>query len=190
MAKRIERAQRELDRVDERIEGLSVRAAVSGILHLPAGTDLPGRWLAQGESLGAVLDGTPTRVRVAVPDDEGVRLAELSAVSVSLSEEAGRMHPARVEGGIPDAKRRLPSPALGRPAGGEFDVDASDEQGVTTLRPVVWVDLILPDVPQTLSGGRVQARFDHGERSLARQLMRSLRQLLLGRFDTDGARLP
>lgn len=190
MAKRVERVQHELARMDERIDGLLVRARQDGILHLPAGPDLPGRFLPQGESIGVVLDGSPTRVRVAVPDNEGIRLNTLSGVSVRLSEDAALAYAAHVDGGLPESKRRLPSPALGRPAGGNFDVDPTDEQGTASLQPVVWVDLVLPDVPQTLSGGRVSARFEHGERSVAAQLVRSARQLFLGHFDTDGAALP
>jgi len=190
LAKRIEAVQQELARADERIEGLSVRARQSGLLHLPAGVDLPGRFLPQGESIGVVLDGRPTRVRVAVPDEEGVRLGELSGVSVRLAEDGGHAHLARVDGGLPESQRRLPSAALGRPAGGVFDVDPADPAGLASVQPVVWVDLVLPELPQTLSGGRVTARFDHGERSIAAQVVRSARQLFLGRFDPDGAVLP
>ncbi len=187
-AQRIGRVQRELDRLEEQIDGLSVRAATAGRLVLPTQDDLPGRFVPRGEQIGIIQDGSATRVRVAVPDEDAVALAGVSGVSVHLSAARGVVYPAQLVGQLPEARRQLPAAALGQPAGGRIAVDPKDEDGLRTMTPVVWVDLVLADVPQTFSGGRVQARFEHGASSLASQLWRRGRQLVLGRFDPEGAK--
>ncbi|MBT0960384.1 HlyD family secretion protein [Denitromonas iodatirespirans] len=185
-AQRVESVQRALRRTEEQIDGLSVRAAIAGRLVLPAQGDLPGRFVPRGKEIGIIRDGSATRVRLAVPDDDAAGLVDLSSVSVRLSESPGVFHPAQLIGQLPEARRQLPAAALGMPAGGPFAVDPKDEEGLRTTTPVVWVDLIVPDVPQAFSGGRVQARFEHGRSSLATLLWRRGWQLLLGRFDPEG----
>lgn len=190
LARRVEQAERELARLEQQIAGLEVRARKDGTLVLPRATDLLGRHLPRGEEIGVVLDGGPTRVRVVVPDGEATRLQSLTGISVTLAEARGKVLAARLDGELPGARRQLPSAALGRPAGGSQDVDPADPQGLTSLAALVWVDLVLADWPQHYAGGRVRARFAHPDRPLAAQLLRDVRQLVLGRFEPEAIAWP
>lgn len=190
LARRVEQAERELARLEQQIAGLEVRARKDGTLVLPRGSDLPGRHLPRGEEIGALLDGGPTRVRVVVPDGEATRLQALAGVTVSLSDARGEVLAARLDGELPGARRQLPSAALGRPAGGGQEVDPADPNGLTTLAALVWVDLVLTDWPQQLAGGRALARFEHPDRPIASQLLRGMRQLVLGRFEPEAIAWP
>ncbi len=185
--KQIESLRAELARAEQQIEHLTLRAARGGRLVLPRQADLPGRFVTQGELLGLVMDRQPARLRVVVPHDEAARLQGVAQIHARLAEAPGTDYRAELIGQIPSAVARLPSAALGAPAGGPFEVDAGDAEGLATLEPVVWVDLQLPDYVGRLGGGRALVRFDHGRRSIAMQLLRRLRQVLLSRFDPTGA---
>lgn len=190
IARRITQAEREFGRLQQQLDGLAVRARKDGILSLPRAADLHGRHLPRGEQIGAILDGSPARVRVVVPDGEATRLHGLRAITVQLAEARGTALAARIDGQLPGARRHLPAPALGRPAGGRQDVDPSDPQGLASLAAVVWVDLVVPEWPQRFSGGRAWVRFEHPDRPLAAQLWRKLRQLVLGRFEPEAISWP
>lgn len=187
IARRIEQAEREHQHLQQQIDGLTVRARKDGTLSLPRAADLPGRHLARGTQVGAILDDGPLRVRIAVPDGDATRVSGVGSISVQLAEARGVALPARIDGHLPGARRQLPSAALGRPAGGRHDIDPSDPDGLTSLAAVVWVDLVVHGASQQFSGGRAWARFEHPERPLAAQLWRKLQQLVLGRFQPEAA---
>ena len=134
-----------------------------------------------------VFDGQPSRIRVALPNAEATMLDDLEGVEVRLADAPGRSLTAQMLGQVPAAGMRLPSAALGNAAGGDVAVDPADEDGQATLQAVVWVDLRLPDDVSSFSGGRAAVRFEHSPASIASQLWRQLRQLLLGHFDPNGA---
>ena len=184
-AQRIAQVERQLAHLDARIAALEVRATRAGTLVLPDAADLPGRHLARGEALGAVLDGAPGRVRVVLPHAAVGRLADVRGISVRLSEAPQLALNARLDGRLPGARMQLPAAALGRPAGGSHAIDPSDPEGLKTLAALVWVDLELPGHPQRYGGGRAWARFEHSNRPLAAQLWVALRQLVLGSFEPE-----
>ena len=184
---RMRASRHEAARIDEQIASLTVRAARGGRLVIPQQADLPGRFLARGEVFGMVFDGQPSRIRVALPNAEATMLDDLEGVEVRLADAPGRSLTAQMLGQVPAAGMRLPSAALGNAAGGDVAVDPADEDGQATLQAVVWVDLRLPDDVSSFSGGRAAVRFEHSPASIASQLWRQLRQLLLGHFDPNGA---
>jgi putative peptide zinc metalloprotease protein len=177
------RAQTELDRIEERVDNLTVRSKTAGRLVLPRSEDLPGRFVPKGTTLGYILTSAPTAVRAVVPNESAPLIrAGSRSVEVFLS---GRRSPtpAHLERDAPAAAQELPSAALGERGGGRHVTDPADKEGTRTLEPVFLFDVALEgEVMQSL-GQRAWVRFDLGAEPLAAQWYRRLRQLLLKHFN-------
>lgn len=176
--------QGELDRERERSKKLVVHSNKDGVFVLHRASDLPGRYVRQGERLGFVLDRSAMTVRVAVPQNRiGLVRESLHGVDVKLAESIKTTIPAALTRGVPAAQYRLPSKVLGRQGGGKIAVDPSDKDGLTTLKSVFLLDVTLRDKPTAWRiGQRAYVKFDHGKQPLAEQWYRLGRQLFIRRF--------
>lgn len=174
----------ELERERERSEKLLIHSSKNGLFILRRASDLPGRYVRQGERLGFVLERSSMTVRVAVPQDRiGLVRESLRGVEVKLAESLKMSIPATLTRGVPAAQQRLPSKVLGREGGGEIAVDPSDKDGLTTLKSVFVLDVTLRDEPSAWRiGQRAYVKFDHGSQPLAEQWYRLGRQLFIRRF--------
>jgi len=182
-AEELARVQAELDRVEERIGHLTVRAKAAGRLILPRGEDLPGAFAQKGAMLGYVLSSSPTVVRVVVPNESAPLLrAGSRRIEVLLP---GRDAPvaARLERDLPAASQTLPSAALGERGGGRHLVDPADKGGTRTLEPVFLFDVVLEGEALQSLGQRAWVRFALDAEPLGVQSYRRLRQLLLKHFN-------
>ena len=183
----IEQAQAEVQRADERIAQLELRAQAAGTLAMPRQADLPGTWVRHGQTVGHVLAPGELRVRAAVPELDGTLVQHrVQSVEVRLADTPAQVLPAQRSGGLPAATRQLPSPALTEPAGGPFAVDPAEKDGLHSLQPVFLVDLVLPANTLARVGGRAWVRFDHGSEPLAAQAWRRASQLFLKHFAAAG----
>jgi len=182
-AEAMQRVEAELDRAEERLAQLEVRAQVAGRLVMPHQQDLPGTYLKQGNMLGYVFNPEQVRVR-AVVDEHDIALVRerTEAVEVMLAERTGQKLDAELTRDTPAATQTLPSPALGDHAGGNRITDPKDKDGVTTLEPVFLVDLTLPPHSTNRVGGRAWVHFEHGAEPLAAQWARRVQQLFLKHF--------
>jgi putative peptide zinc metalloprotease protein len=179
----IDRAQAEVQRADERIALLQVRAQTAGTLAMPGQGDLLGSFLRQGQTLGHVLAPGELRVRAAVAETEASLVQHRTrAAEVRLADAPGEVLAAEPSGGSPAATRQLPSAALAEAAGGPYTIDPTEKDGLHSLQPVVLVDLRLPDHTLARVGGRAWVRFEHGSEPLAAQLYRRVSQLFLRHF--------
>ena len=61
-------AQAELDRLQERVSLLQLRAHSGGRVALPAAADLPGQYVRRGQLLGQVVGSDAGSVRLALPE--------------------------------------------------------------------------------------------------------------------------
>jgi putative peptide zinc metalloprotease protein len=182
----IARVQGEIQRVDERIAQLEVRANTGGILVMPQQQDLPGTYVRKGSTMAHVLENADIGVRAALAEYDAAFLREsMRGVEVRL---AGDFAPMRAElvRDIPAATHDLPSAALGDRGGGPHATDPADTEGVRTQAPVVIVDLKLPEQKLERVGGRAWVRFDHGAQPLALRWYRQARQVLLNQFNPAG----
>jgi putative peptide zinc metalloprotease protein len=169
-----------LAELDREREGLTVRARVDGVLVLPAQADLPHRLVAKGDVLGYVLDERRAGVRAVVDErDAGLLRAGVQAAWVRLDDGHGPALPARIAREVPAATDELPSEVLAAGSGGAFATDPQHGYGRRTLRPVVVVDLTLPDDAIRRIGGRVAVRFELPPRTLAERAALRLRQVFL-----------
>lgn len=186
LARRIEQLERELTFINTKILGLEVRAKASGQLHLPRSNDLVGRFVQRGETLGAILDGSPIVVRTVLPHHLADQLTDIHDITVRLAEKSDISVAGTFTGRMTSARHQLPDIALGQPAGGRIPVDPLDPSGLTTLTPIIWKDILLPNTEQMFAGGRAWVRFEHTPQPIAWQFWHHIRQLFLGRFSEGG----
>ena len=180
-------AQVELERLDERVAALAVRAGADGRLALPTAADLPGQFVRQGSLVGQVLTDVAPTVRVALPEADAGRLRQLQGrVSVRLAGSPGLGRAAVLARDSGGAVPQLPSAALSQRHGGEVATDPKDPQDLRPVQPVVVLDvqLLVPaDAGDARLGERAWVRFDAGYAPLLLQWGRSVRQQVLRRFN-------
>lgn len=183
----IGRVQSELERVEQRIAELELRAQTDGRLVMPRQDDLPGTYTARGSTLGHVLDErTAIDVRAAVPEYDAVLVREgVRRIDVRIAGESETLA-AELVRDVPAATFELPSAALGDRGGGPHPTDPADEKGLRTREPVVVLDFRVPARTLERIGGRVAVRFDHGAQPLAQRWYRQARQALLQHFSPAG----
>jgi putative peptide zinc metalloprotease protein len=181
-------ARAELERADQRIDALHVRAQAAGRLVMPRQVDLEGTYVRKGELLGQVLGAEAGIVRVAVAQDEAAPLrAHTRAVTARLAGDFGTPIRAQLERDSQAAGRHLPSAALSTRNGGTILTDLDAEDQSTPLGAVVVLDVRLPAaVLHGRAGQRAWVRFDFGAAPLAQQWGRRLRQALLKHFNPGG----
>jgi putative peptide zinc metalloprotease protein len=181
---RLAEAQAALARAREQAGEVTIRAASAGVFVPVGGEDLVGRHVRQGQVVAWVVDLRDATVRVVVPQqDVALVRARTRAAWVRRASDVGEVLPARLAREVPAATDRLPTAALGRPAGGPIGVDPLDPDGVRTREPVFQFDLALPDdVALRVAGERVLVRFDHGAEPIAWRAARGVRRIFLSRL--------
>lgn len=184
VADRIAAVENERDDARAAADRLVVRSATDGVFVLPTPEDLPGRFLAQGELVGYVLDAARLDLRVAIAQsDIGLVRSQTTGVAVKLVEQPQRSFAANIQRASTAASSYLPAAALGTRGGGPLPTDRTDDTGLRLLEPAFVLALELAEpAPPRLPGARVYVRFDHGNTALALQWYRSARQMLLRRL--------
>ncbi|MGZ8982717.1 MAG: PqqD family peptide modification chaperone [Methylotenera sp.] len=184
IGEKIENVSAELQRIEERISGLQVRSQAKGNLVMPHQNDLPGIFVQKGSVLGYVLDKDIIKVRAAIPEPDAALVRErLKGIQVRTADHPNHAITASMSMDTPAVTRTLPSPAMGDRGGGRYVTDPADENGLTTVEPLVLIDLNLPATSLERVGARANVRFDHGFEPIAVQLYRHLRQLFLQHFN-------
>jgi len=178
----LDHARAALAEAKSRLAQLAVRSGASGIF-VPAFEGEPrGRFVEKGQRLGYVLDPSqPTIVRLAVPEHEADLIrARINGLKVRLAERQDEVYAGRIAREVPAARDSLPSKALSTEGGGPFYLDPRDPDQLKSLERIFIFECEI-DAPLPLDrvGGRVFARLDYGTSSLAEQLYRPLRQLVL-----------
>jgi putative peptide zinc metalloprotease protein len=181
----IDMVEAELASAQEQAAKLVIRSGSEGRFVLPRASDMPRRFVSQGNEVGYVLELSDPLVRVVVPQEQvGLVRAGVEGVQVKLSERPEQTLNARVLREVPAATDELPSAALGTGGGGWIAVDPADPSGLKPLESVFQFDLNLLDAGELQhAGGRAYVRFDHGAEPLIHRWYRDLRRLFLRQFD-------
>jgi len=175
-----------LERVLERARGLQVAAASDGRFVVARATDLPGRYLRQGELIGYIIGNEPPVVRVVLDQASIEAVARHTrSVDMRLAGALDQALPGRILRQIPAGRGEVSSAALVATGGGRIAADPRDPAGRRTLERVFELDVAFEQPPATPLpfGQRVHLRFDHPPEPLAQQLWRPLRRLFLRHFD-------
>ena len=178
--------QAELDEMRARRQALNVAAPEAGRFLVSMPADLDGKFMRRGELIGYALDNDAATVRVIVPQSE-IELVRDDTRGVALrfaSDPMRVLQVGQISREVPTATRQLPSVALSSVGGGPIAVDPADDQHLRALEVVFQMDVPLPEgMRDHRIGERVHVRFEHGGRTLAWRISRTVRQLFLRRFD-------
>lgn len=174
----------DLVRARERQGELTIHSPTQGVLVLPDGGDLPGRFVQQGDLLGYIIgDGESTVTLVVSQADIALVRQQTRRVELRRAGHPEMLFATSIDREVPAAEGYLPSPVLAIAGGGRIPTDPADPQGVQTLKKTFQFEVRLPlDQEDVFVGERVYAMFDHGYEPLALQWYRSFRQLFLRRF--------
>jgi putative peptide zinc metalloprotease protein len=175
----------DLKRALERAAALVVRSPRDGLFIVRDASDLPGRFVRQGDLLAFVIE----------PDDHAVVRAAVSQQDIGLVREGvsrvdimpvswgGESYSARMVREVYGGTNQLPTAALGMVGGGQFAVVPSDLDGRTTIERIFEIEVNIPvEARHEYLGSRVYVRLDHGYRPVGFQAWRALRQLFLRQF--------
>ncbi|MBC7469834.1 MAG: PqqD family peptide modification chaperone [Ramlibacter sp.] len=177
----------ELQRVEQQLADLQLRARTGGRAVWPRERDLPGSYAQRGAMLGYVLAPEPAQVRVVLRDEDLLRVrGRVQAIEVRLAEAPLAVHAASLGNETPAATRQLPSAALGDRQGGPVGVDPADKDGLRTQLPVFLLDVLVPGVTVDHIGGRAWVKLVLEREPLGLQGLRVLRQLLVRQFSPTG----
>ena len=178
------RLQAERERLLQRIDALTVRAAGAGRVVIEPQRVRIGQYMAQGELLAQVLPQGAPLVRALVRNEDIALVRERpGAISVRLAHSDGPALRAELGAAVPQASARLPTPALGEAAGGSIAQDPSDPSGRTAREARFQVDLKLDAGVDARIGARALVTFGHGDASAAELMARFARQSFLRYFE-------
>ena len=180
----VQRERATLERLQDEVAHLTVRARGHGALLMDRPADLPQRYVKRGEVLGYLVGVYRPVVRVVVPQDavDPVRLAT-RAVQVKLPQQLDATWTAKQLREVPKAASELPSAALGKQGGGSLEVDPTDREGRKTLQSLFEFEVELPaDAAAHFLGSRAYVRFEHPAEPLGWRAWRALRRLFLSHF--------
>lgn len=181
----LEKDRASLARDLERAGRLVTRSAADGAFLVPTASDLPGRYVREGEIIGYVTPSTTSLLRVVVAqDDIDLVRTRLRSVEVKLSERVAETFRAKLLREVPQAQDELPSRALSVAGGGSFASDPRDPKGLKSVNRLFQFDVALETEPDRIGfGARAHVRFLHDWEPLGAQLYRRIRQLLLSRLN-------
>lgn len=173
-----------LAHVERREQDLVSLAGRGGFWVLPGARDVPGRYFAQGDLLGYVVSDALDAVRVVVRQEDVDQVRQNTRrVRVRLVDRPGERFEARITREVPGGSDELPARSMTVDGGGLFATDPRDPSGLKTLAHTFQFDLKLAEAHEDLRfGTRAHVRFEHAPATLAVQLWRGVRQLLLSRL--------
>ena len=177
----------ELQRVEQQLADLQLRARTGGRAVWPRERDLPGSYAQRGAMLGYVLSPEPAQVRLVLRDEDLLRVrGRIQAIEVRLAETPWASHAASLQNETPAATRQLPNAALGDRQGGPINVDPADKDGLRTQLPVFLLDVLVPGLTTDHIGGRAWVKLVLDKEPLGWQGLRVMRQLLVRQFSPIG----
>lgn len=180
----IERIKGELKWTRQCQDELLIRSPLDGIFILPDAQDLPNRFVRRGMPLGYVVDFSRVIVRVVVSQSDVARVrSNTRKVEARLAECIWDSVPSLVVRDVPEASKDLPSLALSLEGGGNIALDPREFQTPKAFENLFHFEVTLTGVTPNKVGERVYIRFEHDPEPLASRWYRSIRRMLLGKFD-------
>jgi len=182
-----------LDVARKREAELVVRSPGDGIFVISQPGDQPGRFVRRGELLAYVLDYARVAVQVVVPQGDVDLVRQMTRrVELRPVERIPDLISASVRRVVPAATNQLPNLALSSQGGGDVVLDPgagadSRGPGQADARSASSLFIFELEVPAGARlhalGSRIYARFERQPEPLGVQWYRSVRRVLLKRFN-------
>ena len=177
----LEKLRQQKRLMNERQDGLTVRAKLSGRLALASADISVGAHVRAGTPLAYVVRADELRVRAVIRQRDIVQVRKgVSVARIRLAEELDNRLEAVVLREIPSGSHSLPSQALAYNGRSGIAVASTSEGKSETLEPVFHMELSLPAQRTTRGiGGRAYITLTHAPESLGSRWWRATRQVLI-----------
>ncbi len=146
--------------------------------------DMVDQFVNEGDLLGHVDRNEAPVVRVVLTQNQAARVRSATEqsrnvlASIRFANETTAVRAATLKQSTPGPATALPSAALATQNGGQIEVQADANEGLTPVHPSYLIDVVASEFVQTSLGSRAWVRLDFGTRSAAGQLVRWVRQLI------------
>jgi putative peptide zinc metalloprotease protein len=182
MKERIPARQAYVDDLAKKVESLTVRATIDGVVITGRLDELVGQYKQTGDEILTVVDTENPLLKAAI-DQEDIyeyRDAVGQPAEVRLRSQPGEVIAARIEKIEPRSTREIPHPALTMQAGENLLIDpTSDGDKPKLLYPTFVAEIVPVDPELRLPGGAVaRVRFEAAKRPLAVQWYRKAVRLV------------
>ncbi len=179
---RVEVRQGHLDDLTERVESLTLKATIDGVVVTGQLDELPGHYIDTGHELMTIADVDHPLIKAAIEQEDiyEYRGATGQAVELRLRSRPANVVEARIEKVTPRSSKEVPHPALTAKAGGKLLLDpAADSDEPKLLQPCFIAEIVPNDPALRLPGGAVaRVRFEAAERPLVVQWYRKAVRLV------------
>ena len=174
-------AQRNMDRLQEKIDALVVKSPTDGEFTMLDSNELEGYFVKHGDPVAYVINYDEVSVRVVVPQNAiGMVRQNVKDVEIRFIDQMNKAYHADISREIPAATYMLPSKALAQQGGGSIKTDPFDPDGIKTKDQYFQFEVTMPeDLDASLVGQRVHVKFLHGYQTFAMQWYRSFKELFL-----------
>jgi len=181
----VDTAERLLAGARQQRGNTTLAARASGQFFAHDADNLVGRYFAQGEIIGYVLEPGRTTIRTMVSQDRASLIGpEDVDVELSTITNTGDRYRSSIVRRVPAATRTVVSPALATTGGGDLAVTKTDGGGTELQHAAFEIEVDLPpELRNSPIGSAVEIRFEHDSRSLAELMARKFRLLFLRRYD-------
>jgi putative peptide zinc metalloprotease protein len=177
----------QIDRVQDKINKLTVRAPHDGVIVGNDPAKLVGSFMKEGTPLCEVVDVQNVRIAATITQPESLWLYELNPTQFTAElrrvSEVDSIVPAKFDHTEEAGTHELRHAALGFPGGGKIETEQSDRSGTHTKRPL-FTAYFTPEPGTTFEGRpgeRVNMRFTLPRRALLSQWVDRLEKLIQGR---------
>lgn len=180
----VERISSELAWLQGRQEALLVKSPAEGFFVIADPEGIIGRFFRQGAPFGYVADYDRMVVQALVTQDEVDRIRnDTVRLTARVASDIGRELPALITRQVPAASQQLPSMVLSLDGGGEISLDPNEKELPMAFSSMFRFELSLPEVSLSRIDERILVRFEHSPEPLAYRWYRSIRRLLLSKFE-------
>jgi putative peptide zinc metalloprotease protein len=176
--------EQELERANERLEGLTLTANVPGELVIPNRNGITDRFYNRGEILGYVVDysSLPLTVMIAEDDIDRVR-NQTRGVSFRFASQQDIEYSGRILRQVPASTQQLPSAVLSTEGGGVIALDPNRETELQSYQSYFRIELDSSEALKRRFDERVHVLFEHDPEPVVWRWLRDIRRVFLRQFD-------
>jgi putative peptide zinc metalloprotease protein len=185
LASQLDAEKEQLIQIEQRVKSLLLKSPLDGIFNLSHARDLSDLLVARGDVIAYVTPPAGNTVRVAVSQSATEKVRHNTRrVELLQPGNAHNIYKGYLLREIPQVDSNLPHRRLGAMGGGDIAVDSREQSGLVTMEPVYQFDIGLKDTELPgYFGDRIYVRFIHPAEPVVNRWYRSIRQLLLARWN-------
>ncbi|MDB1126130.1 peptidase M50 [Vibrio algarum] len=176
--------EKELQRANERLSGLTLKATGSGEFVIPNRDGIIDRFYNRGEVLGYVVDykNLPLTVMISEDDIDQVR-NQTKGVTFRFASQPNIEYTGSVLRQVPASTQQMPSAILTTEGGGAIALDPNRESDLQSYQSYFRIELDSSTALKSRFDERVHVLFEHEPEPVIWRWVRDIRRVFLRQFD-------